>query len=88
MTPAGYVAENGLVGHHGRGAPWSCGGLIPQDRGILSAEARVSVWIREHPHRGREREEGKGGLWRGNWECGITLEMKINKIINKIMKKV
>jgi len=35
MALAGYVAEDALSGITGRGAPWSCGGLMPQDRGTL-----------------------------------------------------
>jgi hypothetical protein len=42
----------------------------------------VGRWVGEHLHRGREGE-GIGSLWRGNWEGGITFEMKINKIANK-----
>jgi hypothetical protein len=29
-------------------------------------------WVGEHPHRGRRKGTGIGGLWRGNWEGGIN----------------
>jgi hypothetical protein len=32
MAPAGYVAEDCLIGHHWSEAPWSCGGTMAQDR--------------------------------------------------------
>jgi hypothetical protein len=35
MAPATYVAEDCLFSIGGRGCAWSCGGLMPQRRGIL-----------------------------------------------------
>ena len=30
----------------------------------------VGRWVVEHPHRGREKEDGIGGFWRGDLERG------------------
>ena len=53
-----------------KGRSWSCGGLMPQHRGLLDG------WVGEHPHRGkgegRKRDCGmrgrEDGLWRDNQE--------------------
>jgi hypothetical protein len=34
LSLAGYVAEDGLVGHHEREGPWSCESSLPQCRGM------------------------------------------------------
>jgi hypothetical protein len=49
---------------NGRGDPWSCGGLVPQHRGMLerwgrSGNTLIGKW---------ERMDGMAGLWRGNRE--------------------
>jgi len=45
-----------LFDNSGRGGPWSCGGLMPQHRQMLEAEAKG----REEGS-GRKREGGGGG---------------------------
>jgi len=63
MTPATYVAEDGIVPINRKGSPWSCEGLFPQCREmpVLSLEwvgGSWSVFI---------ESEGGGGDGRG-WE--------------------
>jgi hypothetical protein len=42
-------------------------------------------WVEEHPHRSRGREDGIGGFWEGRkLGKGITFEMQIKTIFNKI----
>jgi hypothetical protein len=35
MAPDTYVSEDSFFDINGRGNPWSCGGLMPQHRGML-----------------------------------------------------
>lgn len=42
--------------------------------------------VGEHPHRGREKEEGMVACGGETWK-GIIFEMKINKVINNKKKK-
>jgi len=71
MAPATYVAEDGLVGHQWEEKPLVLTRLDPQCRGMSGREAGWSGWLGgEHPHKRRERREGIGGLWTGNWERG------------------
>jgi hypothetical protein len=48
-----------------REAPWSCGDLMTQDKGMLGHWAGG-----KDPYRSREKEEGIAGLWWENWEGG------------------
>jgi hypothetical protein len=41
-----------------------------QCRGINVGEERVGLWVEEHPHRIREREDVIGCFWEGNQERG------------------
>jgi hypothetical protein len=70
----------------GRSGPWSCGGAMPQCRGMPGQEGRsgwVGRWVGEHPHRGRE------------WDRGFLKETprkgeniwNVNKVSNKRGKK-
>ena len=66
MSPAAYVAENGINGRRG---PWSCEGSMPQCRGMPRQRSR-SKWVGEQGVEGGDREfsEGKPGK-------GIRFEM-------------
>jgi hypothetical protein len=33
---------------------------MPQCRGIENEEVEVAGWVEKHPHRNKEREDGKG----------------------------
>jgi hypothetical protein len=46
MAPTAYVAEDGLVRHHGRRGPPSCEGAMPQCRGMPGQGSR-SRWADE-----------------------------------------
>jgi hypothetical protein len=37
-------------------------------------EVGVSGWVREHPHRSKERGDGIGGFQRENWERGCLCQ--------------
>ena len=52
-----------------RSGPWSCGGSMPQYRGMSRREG-VSRWVGEHPHKGRGTGYGIGGFQRGDLESG------------------
>jgi hypothetical protein len=62
MSPAAYVAEDGLVGHQWEERPLSCEDSMPQYRGMPGPGSR-SGWV-------GEQEEGKGqrAFWRGKEE--------------------
>ena len=38
MTPAVYVAEDGLIWHQWKGGPWSCEGVMCQHKGMPGHE--------------------------------------------------
>jgi hypothetical protein len=71
MTPAAYVAEDGLVRHHGRRGPWSYEGSIdvPVQWNIGQEVEVCAGWWNTL------MEAGEGG-WvgvsesEGNWERG------------------
>ena len=69
MTPAPYVAEDGLAVINGRRDPWSCEGSMPQYRGIQGPGSR-SRWVGDQREGRRDRRflEGKPGK-------GLTFEM-------------
>jgi hypothetical protein len=49
---------------------------MPQCRGIESRVVGVGVWVEEHPHRSRRREDVIGCFWEGGkLGKGITFEM-------------
>jgi hypothetical protein len=49
---------------------------MPPGRRIEGGEVGVGVWVEDHHHKSRVREDGIGGLQEGgNWEKGITFEM-------------
>ena len=68
MAPDTYVAENDLA-RNGRGSPWTQGGWMPQNRGMLELRSG-KVWVDE----GRTLIQTKG-RWRadvgwGDWWSG------------------
>ena len=64
-----YLASMGGEALGPEKAPWSCEGLMLQCRGMVEQLGR-NGWVGEHTHRSRVREDGIGGLQRGNWERG------------------
>jgi hypothetical protein len=56
-----------------------CRGMPGQEDG--------SVWVGEHPHRGRGREDGIGGFRRGDLERGKHLKCKKENIQSKKKKR-
>jgi hypothetical protein len=64
MAPAAYVAEDGLVGHHGRRGPWSCEGLMPIVGECQDQEAGVGGLV------SKGSGERTGDFQRGSQERG------------------
>jgi hypothetical protein len=71
MTPAGYVAEDGLIWCHWEGSPLVLWRLDDSEWGKAKPlrQEWVGWWGSTLIEAGR-REEAIGGLWRGNWEGG------------------
>jgi hypothetical protein len=67
-----HICGNGLVGHQWEERP--CEGLMPQCRG-MPGWGGGSGWVREHPHRSRERSDVTGVFSDGKPGKGITFEM-------------
>ena len=65
-----YVAEDGLVGHQCEKRTL----VLSQYRGIPGQKGR-RLWVREHPHRSREREDGIEGVPEEKLGKGITFDM-------------
>ena len=70
VAPAAYVAKDALCrSSTGGDTPWSCGGSMPQCRGMPGSGSR-SGWVGEQGERGGDR-----GFWRRKPGKGITFEM-------------
>lgn len=74
MTPAAYVAEDGLIR---KGDPWLSEGSMSQFRGMPGRWGR-SMWGEcELPHRSRGEGERNKGVVEGKQGRRITFEMEI-----------
>ena len=73
MSPAKYVAEDGLVGNQWGSGPWSYWGSMPLCW-VIHGWDGGSGWVGEHPQRGKGRWVG-WGLPEERPGKGIAFEM-------------
>jgi hypothetical protein len=75
-----------LLDINARRSPWSCEGLMPQCRGIPGWR-RGNGWVWETPSKKQGERGYNRGFSEGEPGKGITFEMQIKKISNKIFQK-
>ena len=70
-----FISLSNQMNANGRGGPWPCEGLMPQNRACQGSEGGVGEWVGEHPHRCNREGRRDSGFAEGKQGKRITFEV-------------